>query len=83
MNNTSKLRKRLRGERLSRAGQPAPDQSAQSTPLHDVSAIARRLGVSTKTVRRLISAHELRAYRVGRQLRISDEEYMRFLGGRG
>jgi excisionase family DNA binding protein len=48
-------------------------------PLHDVPAIARRLNVSEKTVRRLIDRNELRAYRIGRQLRISEEELIRFL----
>jgi len=51
-------------------------------PLHDVPAIARRLNVSEKTVRRLIDRNELRAYRIGRQLRISEEELIRFLDTR-
>lgn len=51
-------------------------------PLHDVPEVARRLNVSEKTVRRLIVRHELRAYRIGRQLRISEGELMRYLDGR-
>jgi excisionase family DNA binding protein len=68
-------------------GQPASYQAATETepnqkPLHDVPAIARRLGVCEKTVRRFIARHELRAYRIGRQLRVSEEEYLRFLDAR-
>jgi excisionase family DNA binding protein len=59
----------------------APSRSSEPIPLHDVPAIARRLNVSEKTVRRLIDRHELRAYRVGRLLRISEEELVRFISG--
>jgi excisionase family DNA binding protein len=51
-------------------------------PLHDISAIARRLRLSEKTVRRLIASKKLRAYRIGRQFRISEEDYIRFLDAR-
>jgi excisionase family DNA binding protein len=39
--------------------------------LLDIAAIAARLGVSTKTVRRLIERGELAVHRIGRQLRVS------------
>ena len=41
--------------------------------MHDVDAVAQRLGVSSKTVRRLISRGELPVHRFGKLLRISDE----------
>jgi excisionase family DNA binding protein len=37
------------------------------------------LHVSDKTVRRLIARGELHAHRIGRQLRISEEELRRFI----
>jgi excisionase family DNA binding protein len=50
-----------------------------AAPLLDIPAVARRLGISVKTVRRFIARGELRAHRIGRQLRISEEELLRFL----
>ena len=47
--------------------------------MRDIPMIADRLGVCDKTVRRLIARDELRAYRIGRQLRISEQDYFRFL----
>jgi excisionase family DNA binding protein len=47
--------------------------------LLDVPAVARQLDVSEKTVRRLIARGELRAHRIGRLLRISEEELGRFI----
>ena len=47
--------------------------------LLDVPAVARRLDVSEKTVRRLIARRELQAHRIGRLLRISEEELGLFL----
>jgi excisionase family DNA binding protein len=63
---------------------PAIDQSVsqalpKATRLHDVRTVARRLNVSEKTVRRLITRNDLWAYRVGRQLRVSEEELIRYL----
>jgi excisionase family DNA binding protein len=48
-------------------------------PLLNIPAVARRLDVCEKTVHRFIARSELRAYRVGRQLRVSEEELLRFL----
>ena len=48
-------------------------------PLLDIPAVARRLDVCVKTVRRFIARGELRAHRIGRQLRICEEELLRFL----
>ena len=61
---------------------PAAQWSSEVMPLHDIPAVALRLHISEKTVRRLIDRHELRAYRVGRQLRISEDELQRFLEDR-
>jgi len=44
-----------------------------------VGEIAERLRVSTKTVRRWIERGELRAHRLGRQLRVSDQDLSAFL----
>ena len=54
--------------------------------LHDVETIARRLDISSKTVRRKIDRGELGHYRVGRLLRISEGQFQEYLasvhGGR-
>ncbi len=56
-----------------------PHHEVHGAPLIDICAVARRLDVCAKTVRRLIARGELRAYRVGRQLRIGEDELIRFL----
>jgi excisionase family DNA binding protein len=45
--------------------------------------VAERLGLSTKTVRRLIERGELRVHRFGRSIRISEEDYNTFAKYRG
>jgi excisionase family DNA binding protein len=50
-----------------------------SAPMRDIPTIARRLVVSEKTVRRLIRRGELRAYRIGRQFRVSEQDLLNFL----
>jgi excisionase family DNA binding protein len=69
-----------RGAAMSRSNSPRPqrDQRDQGQLL-DVPAVARRLDVSEKTVRRLIARGELRAHRIGRLLRISEEELRRLI----
>jgi excisionase family DNA binding protein len=52
------------------------------TPLHDVAEAAKLLRVSEKTVRRLITAGALAAYRVGRRVRISEADLRAFLNQR-
>jgi len=47
-----------------------------------VSEVAELLQVSTKTVRRWIERRELRTHRLGRQLRVSEEDLAAFLGQR-
>jgi excisionase family DNA binding protein len=43
-------------------------------PLHCISTIAKRLNVSEKSVRRYIARGQLPAYKIGGQIRISDED---------
>jgi excisionase family DNA binding protein len=47
--------------------------------LHDLNTIAGRLGVATKTVRRLVARGELGYHQVGRLKRISDRQYLEYL----
>ena len=47
--------------------------------MHD---LAERLCVSTKTISRWIKAEELPAHRLGRQLRISEEDAAAFIAAR-
>ncbi|MBN8891561.1 MAG: hypothetical protein BGP12_15235 [Rhodospirillales bacterium 70-18] len=47
-----------------------------------IAQAADKLQLSIKTVRRLIAAHDLPAYRVGRQLRISESDLRGFLAQR-
>jgi excisionase family DNA binding protein len=56
-----------------------PPHEVPGAPLIDIAAVARRLDVCVKTVRRFIARGELRAFRIGRQLRVSEEEILRFL----
>ena len=44
-----------------------------------VSDVAERLQVCTKTVRRWIDRSELRVHRIGRQLRISEDDVATFI----
>lgn len=47
--------------------------------LRTIAQVAERLQVDDKTVRRLIKRGELKAYRLGRQLRISDDDLLAYL----
>jgi excisionase family DNA binding protein len=42
--------------------------------LLSIAEVARHLGVSKKTIRRLVEDGRLRSYRVRRQIRISEED---------
>jgi excisionase family DNA binding protein len=59
-----------------------PDTPAATTVLHDAGAVARRLDVSVRTVRRLIAAGELPVHRIGRAVRVSADDLARFLAAR-
>ncbi len=71
-------------------GDAAPERRA--TPLRPTTAfrlrlltvneVAGLLQVSTKTVRRWIERQELRTHRLGRQLRVAEEDLAAFLGQR-
>ena len=52
---------------------------ATSVPLRSIEEVARHLGVSAMTVRRLISRGELLTHRVGRSVRIGDADLRAFL----
>jgi len=45
-----------------------------SGPLLSISAVAKRLDVSTRTVRRLIDDRSIAIHRIGRQIRISEAD---------
>ena len=47
--------------------------------LHTVEAVAERLGLSDKTIRRRITDGDLVAHRIGRRLRISEQDLQAFL----
>jgi excisionase family DNA binding protein len=47
--------------------------------LHDLDTIARRLNITTKTVRRMIARGELGYHQVGRLKRVSDGQYLEYL----
>jgi excisionase family DNA binding protein len=47
-----------------------------------VDEVAALLQVSTKTVRRWIDRRELHTHRLGRQLRVAEEDLAAFLGQR-
>lgn len=47
--------------------------------LYSIETVAERLDVSTKTVRRWISAGELPVHQLGRQLRISEADLAAFV----
>jgi len=51
-----------------------------SSPMLSVVDVAARLRVCTKTVRRWIERSELRVHRIGRQLRVSEEDMAMFIG---
>jgi excisionase family DNA binding protein len=53
--------------------------SSADDQLHDLGTIARRLNVSTKTVRRLIVRGELSYHQVGHLKRVSDSQYLEYL----
>jgi excisionase family DNA binding protein len=57
-------------------GDLAPDRP---TTLLSVPVVARRLGVSDRSIRRYIKRGLLRAYKIGGQIRIAEEDLMAFL----
>ena len=47
--------------------------------LHAVDAIAERLNVCSKTIRRWIARNELPVHRLGRSVRVAEDDLMVFL----
>lgn len=56
------------------ASKPTP-----SSPLLRVPEVADRLGLSTKTIWRLIDGGELHRHRIGRAVRVSEEDLAAYL----
>jgi excisionase family DNA binding protein len=55
---------------------------SRRAPLLTLAEAAARLAVSTKTLRRCIAQQELRIHRLGRQIRIAEEDLQAFLAVR-
>ena len=51
-------------------------------PALSLQALAKRLNVSEKTVRRLVETCKLRAHRIGRQIRVFEADFQNFLAER-
>ena len=64
-----------------RPTQPVPAVTTM-TVLHTVKTVAARLDVSPRHVHRLIAAGELPVHRIGRAVRISEDDLRRFLAAR-
>lgn len=54
-------------------------QRTQIQQFFSIADVAEALGLSTKTVRRLVAAGALKAHKIGKQLRISDYDYRAFV----
>ena len=65
-----------------RATPPRPVTAAHLPRLLAVTEVPELLQVSSKTVRRWIERRELRTRRLGRQLRVAEEDLAAFLGQR-
>lgn len=57
-----------------------PTHTKPEQPLLAVKEVARRLGTSVKTVRRMIAGHQLAAHRIGRLVRIAENDLQLFVG---
>lgn len=55
-------------------------RAASCLPLLTVQAVAELLGISSKTVRRLIARGDLAAHRIGGSLRVSEGDLRAYLG---
>jgi excisionase family DNA binding protein len=61
---------------------PPPALSSQTNPLLDLGVVASRLGVSLKTVRRMVERRELAVHRIGRLLKVSEADLHSYIVGR-
>jgi len=58
---------------------PSPAVQPVIPQMHAVDAVAQRLGVASKTVRRMIRRGELPVHCIGRLLRVSDDDLHEYL----
>ena len=67
-------------ERTAGNAEPLAQQQREDLlpTLHSIPAVARRLGVSQKSIRRYIKRGLLRAYKIGGQIRIAEEDLMAY-----
>ena len=65
-----------------RTAPPRPTTASRLPRLLAVSEVAELLQVCSKTVRRWAERQELRTHRLGRQLRVAEEDLAAFLGQR-
>lgn len=56
--------------------------TSRQAPLLTLTEVAARLAVSTKTLRRWIALEQLRSHRLGRQIRVAEEDLQAFLASR-
>jgi excisionase family DNA binding protein len=62
---------------------PAPPAVGEPAPiLHTIKQVADRLAVSPRTVHRLIAQGALPVHRIGRAVRVSEDDLARFLAAR-
>jgi excisionase family DNA binding protein len=57
-------------------------QCMADEPALSLQALAKRLNVSEKTVRRIVETGKLRAHRIGRQIRVFEADFQNFLSER-
>ncbi len=56
-----------------------PNNGSSKPPLLSVAAVARRLSVCDRTIRRAIRSGALLSFKVGGQIRISEEQLQHYL----
>lgn len=65
--------------RAQRGTSAVATKQARAPQLLTVSDVAERLRISAKTVRRQVDQGELRVHRIGRQLRVSEQDLEAFI----
>jgi excisionase family DNA binding protein len=64
------------------AADSPPVSTPRTEPLLDLGTVAFRLGVSLKTVRRMIELGELAVHRINRLLRVSEADLQHYVAAR-
>ncbi|HEU4329417.1 MAG TPA: helix-turn-helix domain-containing protein [Roseiflexaceae bacterium] len=64
---------------LGNIDQKSLETRQMTDPILDVEDVAKRLKISVSTVRRLVREGELSAYRIGKQLRFSENQIQEYL----